>query len=104
MLIGWVAAIIHRVGLFTAQYVETRPPQSNATRELVENTLPGNVSCPGASDVLHPTTRHPHLQRVGKRHTTVDRCAKDRVSFTCHCLQSGCYKLLTWCKRQETGK
>lgn len=56
-------------GLFTADCVESRPPQSDATRELVENTLPVDVSYPGASDVLHAITRHPHLQREGKRCT-----------------------------------
>lgn len=45
------------------------PPQSNATGELVEHAFPVNVSCPAASDVLHPTMRHPHLQRETERCT-----------------------------------
>lgn len=45
------------------------PPQSSATGELVEHTFPVNVSCPAASDVLHSTMRHPHLQRETERCT-----------------------------------
>lgn len=62
MMGGWC-------GLFTAESVESRPPQYDATRELAENTPPVDVSYPGASDVLHATTRHPHLQRERKRCT-----------------------------------
>lgn len=63
-----MAGIIQRVG-FLQQCVENRPRQSDATGELVENTLAVDVSYPGASDVLHATTRHPHLQRESKRFT-----------------------------------
>lgn len=56
-------------GQFSAECFESHPPHSDATRELVENILSANVSYPRASDVLHPTARHPHLQRERKRCT-----------------------------------
>lgn len=60
-----VAGNIQKVCLLQ-QSVKLYPPQSDATGELVENTLPVDVSYPRAGDVLHPTTRHPHLQRERK--------------------------------------
>ena len=41
--------------------------QADPTRDLVGNVLPIDVSYPGARDVLHPTTAHPHLQRHTER-------------------------------------
>lgn len=47
--------------------MQSRPPQSEATGELVENTLPAEVPYPGARDVLHTATRN----------CNTGRCAKD---------------------------
>lgn len=64
---------------FPAVCAESRPPQSDATGELVENTLPVEVSSPGASDVLAAAVRK----------WSTDGCgAEDGVSFTCRRVHS----------------
>lgn len=37
--------------------------QADPSRDLVGDVLPIDVSYPGARDVLHATTTHPHLRR-----------------------------------------
>lgn len=68
-IIGWCfAGVTHSWTLYKRIARLKCPPQSNATGEIVEHTFPVNVSYPVASDVLHPTMRHPHL------HGQTERC------------------------------
>lgn len=47
--------------------IQTHPRQADPTGNFVGDVLPVDVSHPGARDVLHPTTTHPHLQKERER-------------------------------------